>query len=145
MIRLLVRRRADEAEHSYRLLLDEIPSPGAPLGVKFVLQVSIPVFLAPASGRPGRPLLQAWLERSSRSLLLVNGGQRYLRVAELQLQTATAPLPLQPLSSPYLLSGTQRRVPLADDALPLPAAGEALVLEAATSMGRIDVPVLVVP
>ncbi len=77
-----------ETEESYRLLVDEIPQPGASGNktVSFVVRQSIPVFFG---GSKARPADVAWaIRREAKAIVLTasNSGTKRLRVARLALK-----------------------------------------------------------
>ncbi|MFC4765178.1 fimbrial biogenesis chaperone [Dyella koreensis] len=89
----LIRRDAHDAtgEHSYRVLVDEIPGPetAATNGVTIRLRYSVPVFIEPP-GQPGAPQLTWQLQRDAQGWLLrvSNRGSRRGQLSAVQLVTA---------------------------------------------------------
>jgi fimbrial chaperone protein len=76
------------AEQSYRLLIDELPQPGAAPtnGVTIRLRYSVPVFVEPPSG-PNQPQLSWHLSRDSQGweMRVENTGTRRAQLAAVQL------------------------------------------------------------
>lgn len=96
-------------ELAFRLILDEIPSPGEPLttGVDTALRVLVPVFVTPTTA--DRPSLRWSATRSGDQLSLtaINEGQTRERLLDLQVASRGQPLTTAPLDG-YILSGGQR-------------------------------------
>ncbi len=109
IFRLVLRRGATTKEASYRLLLDQLPPPGAPGTVRVILRFSIPVF-ATAAARADTDL--AWrivMNGGNASLIGTNKGNTHARILNPVL---TAPgggtLTLVQGQSPYILPGSER-------------------------------------
>jgi fimbrial chaperone protein len=139
VVRLVLRRPAQDAEATYRILLDQTPPPReAGAGIRIALRLSIPVFALPA--KRVSPDLQwriaeqgsdAWLEA-------VNRGGRHEAVHGLKLAAADGrPLKVETGASPYVLAGATRRWRI--DAKDVAATPDgALRLTASTLHGDID-------
>jgi len=149
IVRILVRPEATAEEQSFRLLLDEIPPPEALKGVRFVLQISLPIFLAPSGPQPPpppTPPLTMEVQIGQRILQVRNNGKTHVRLSELALWAPDGEqLALQTLPSPYLLAGAQRRIAIKGDGPLNLQPGAKLVLSMWTVLGRLDVPVVAVP
>ncbi|MGH8027416.1 MAG: fimbrial biogenesis chaperone, partial [Pseudoxanthomonas sp.] len=76
-----------EAEASYRVIVDELPLETAPAknGLQFVLRYSIPVFLSPAGEAPLASALRARLDVSETkaALEIDNAGKIHAQIADL--------------------------------------------------------------
>ncbi|MEJ0002852.1 MAG: molecular chaperone [Pararobbsia sp.] len=113
---------ADAAEHSYRLLIDELPEPdaGPADGVTIRLRYSVPVFVEPP-GIVGTPRLTWSLQRGAKGwdLVVENTGTRRAQISAVELVEAggTAHSLGRGLLG-YALAGRTRRwrVALAPDA-----------------------------
>jgi fimbrial chaperone protein len=128
IVRIALRRDAAVAtELSYRLVLTEVPQPGASgmSGLNFALQMSLPVFVA---GRDDTaPDLQWSASQTSDGALKVtarNAGNAHARVLDLQVQ----PLDVvgriaQPTGAAYVLPGQSRSWTLTLDPQGSPGGG----------------------
>ena len=144
VVRLVVRRPPQGREGSYRILLDQIPTPSTTPGVKIVLRMSIPIFVRPKT--PATPHLRFHLERDATHLYLVaiNDGLCHDIVRDLVLSTLDGrTLKTATSGLPYLLAGSRRRwAVLTQD--PLPGPSETLRVKARTDSGAIERQVRVV-
>ena len=81
------------AERAYRLKIDELPvhQRGAPKGLQFVLNYSLPVFVQPSNGVAPRPILQWSLQRDGEQAVLQvsNTGSAHAQLAALSFLQAT--------------------------------------------------------
>lgn len=141
VVRLLLRRRPQDREATYRILLDQIPAAAAPGVVRMALRLSLPIFAEP----PGRaaPRLQFRLERGPGGLALVatNDGLSHEALRGLAVKTAQGePVAMEPGGSPYLLAGAAHRWRLTP-ARPL-APGGSLRLTAMSLNGALDLPLV---
>jgi fimbrial chaperone protein len=140
VVRLVLHRGAEEAETTYRVLLDQTPPPAGPgAGVRIALRLSIPVFALPA--RRIAADLQWRIDEAGGEawLVAVNRGGRHDAVRDLKLASADGrPLRLETGGvSPYVLGGATRRWRI--DAKDFAAAPQgAARLTAATPTGAID-------
>ncbi|KLU27306.1 pilus assembly protein PapD [Caballeronia mineralivorans PML1(12)] len=108
------------AEQSYRILIDELPSPdAAPTGgVMIRLRYSVPVFVEPA-GKAPQPVLSWHLVRTDNGWVLRvdNGGQKRAQIAAVQLvDSAGKVYEINKGLLGYALAGSARQWPV-----PLPA------------------------
>lgn len=114
-VRVLVREPARNAEASYRLILDELPAPGASSTVRFALRVSLPLFVAPPT--PGAPDLRWRVDAAPGgrlSLVARNEGTRRDKLAEgVVALPGVGQLRPQPLANAWILPGAERRWALA--------------------------------
>src|SRR5262249_28914507 len=83
-----------DAEHAYRLILDEVPNiisnPGS--AVQTALRASVPVFLTPSIG--AHPQLRWTVERTANALVVTafNDGPAHERLANLSITANGQPL-----------------------------------------------------
>jgi fimbrial chaperone protein len=97
-------------EHSYRLLLDEVPPANTPnRQIAFTLRLSLPVFAASS----GRPTLQWRTERGAGGqtvLTASNAGSAYdkLRAIDVTLSDGSHPKVVSRGKNPYILAGAER-------------------------------------
>ncbi|WP_321790504.1 molecular chaperone [Burkholderia pyrrocinia] len=113
-------RDTPAAEESYRVLIDELPVPGAPVanGITIRLRYSVPVFVEPATA-PAPPRLDWRIEHDAQGLRLAveNRGGRRAQIAAVRLVDAqgTAHDVTRGLLG-YALAGSTRHWPLKLDA-----------------------------
>jgi fimbrial chaperone protein len=110
VVRLVLRRPAQQSEATYRILLDQIPGPAEPGVVQMVLRLSIPVFALPASRVA--PALHAHVEFSEGKwyLVAVNSGKSHEVLRALSvLNRSGQKFAADPRVSPYVLAGATRR------------------------------------
>lgn len=106
----------DTRQHSYRLLIDELPdlqaSHGEEHAVHFLLRYSIPVFIAAKESVEPELLTCAWDARR-RVLSFVNPGQEYARLSDIALFSAsgTQLADIRGLAG-YVLAGSRVDIPL---------------------------------
>lgn len=121
--RQLIRLRvpvSGDGEHSYRLLVSQLPDTSAnnDKAIKVLLQFSVPVF----AGAPehGEPSLQWRLARSGdgTALQVHNGGSTRAKLVHIALSVAGgAPVEVAPNALTYVLAGATRRWILHEPAL----------------------------
>lgn len=144
VLRALVQGAAGTQERSYRLLLDELPVPGADASVRMALRLSVPVFVR-GVGAPAAARLEARLPPGHAALIVGNLGTARERIHQLALLTDDGRrIEALRAGGPYLLAGAERRWMLPDAARALPA-GAVLRLSALTDAGRVEVPLVVAP
>lgn len=139
VVRLILRRRVQVQEGSYRLLVDQIP-PAAQSGtVRIALRLSIPVFAEPATRANAHVAFHVEQDASGSSLVAVNDGKRHETLRDIKLATAEGEvLPTESNVSPYILAGTTHRWRFLAPARQ-PSPGEALHLTArAEATGAVD-------
>ncbi len=131
VLRVGLRRLPDRTtELSYRLFLQELPPPAPESfqGLRMALRMSLPVFVAPASGDATPEL--AW--RATRGghgeirLSARNNGDAHGQVSRLRVRLPDGRT-LQPSDNAYVLPGTEQRWTLSSGS-PLPTAGTELVI-----------------
>lgn len=103
-------------EVAYRLLLKEVVPPPAPgtQGVQVTLNISLPVFIEPASARPSLRW-QARYEAGQLRLTAFNEGNVHVQVTGLGLPDVARQPDIKPA---YLLQGQQREWRFATDTAP---------------------------
>ncbi|MFC5474003.1 molecular chaperone [Paraherbaspirillum soli] len=96
------------AEASYRLLVEEVPSGAAPAsGLRTLLRVSIPVFIAPAKGRE----MVSWtLQQAATGPVLAarNEGNVHAKIQQIRLANSDSNGSLQITSTAYVLPGQHK-------------------------------------
>jgi len=107
---------AGNAELSYRIIVEELPSSGRAPGVVQVLtRLSVPVFVQPVAPRP-KAILKARVESAQLRISLENGGNAYLKATSLRviaLSKLGAVLLDKTLAGWYVLAFTRREYTLA--------------------------------
>jgi len=132
-VRLILHRGDAPKEAFYRVQISELPAPGRPAGVAFLINASLPVFVLPA--QRGNPVLAWRAERESNGqtvLVASNTGNREVRISELTVSLPNgAKVKAQSLGQmPYVLPGVERRWRL--DGATQPPLGATLSLSATT-------------
>jgi len=135
-----------KAEESYRVVVDELPSPERrqPGVVNLVLRYSIPVFFRSPEAAPPQV---SWTVQSKGSALVLtakNTGQRRLRIANLQLNAGASRIASRDGLLGYVLGGAamQWTLPASrNNAI----AGRAFTLSAQGDSGPINAPVVAQP
>jgi fimbrial chaperone protein len=102
------------AEESYRLFVQEVPTPAMGRGreLSVVLRIGVPLFVVPTNSSPAQ--LRAELacdEHAPRTLLLQNTGGRALRLDELKIRPESGK-PDQVERGVYVLAGSTRALQL---------------------------------
>ncbi len=111
-VRLAIRPGAAPAERSFRLIVSELPDPqaSASLGVRVLLQLSVPVFVASIHPTPARLAWSAALSPGGVSLEAHNTGTRHAKLMAMVLTTpGGAKVALAPETISYILAGASRR------------------------------------
>lgn len=111
VVRLVLRRAAQDRELTYRIILDQIPGASEPGVVQMVLRFSIPIFSAP----PVRvtPKLQCHIEREGDKWVLVaaNDGLTHDTLRDIAvLASGGRKYSAGSHVSPYVLAGATRRL-----------------------------------
>ncbi len=111
VVRLVLRRPAADKEATYRILLDQIPSPSEQPGtVRFALRFSIPIFVQAAVRTA--PHIRWSLENDGKqtSLVAVNDGSAHETARDIVLALpGGSSSKVEANTSPYILSGATRR------------------------------------
>jgi fimbrial chaperone protein len=111
IFRILLRQPPQDREASYRLLLDELPTPASPGQIRMALRLSLPVFAQP-EGRTRADLHWQALQTgpSGADIVAVNRGTRAEKVIGLGLSIGHArPVPAASLANSWILPGAERR------------------------------------
>lgn len=154
VIRVALRATAQTGrEASYRLLLREVPSSdkdGNQTGVKFVLNLSLPVFIAPTAAKPEAKLSATATFRAAgkgkgaapAALVLAfrNAGSAHSQVTEVKMPDGNAVKMMF-----YVLPGGERNVELPWQASAAPAASLPVALVTSRGPVTLDVPVQRIP
>lgn len=114
VIRILVRRPAEQRELSYRLLIDQIPTHATPGTVQLALRISMPVFVEPTTGLKAK--LQAKIVETAGKpvLVLENSGSQHEKLQRIALQGDTGrAIPVDGGAQVYVLPGATRSLALA--------------------------------
>ena len=119
IVRVALRNAATEDhEITYRVVFDEIPqaAPAGFNGLRVALRLSVPVFVAPAHGRPIPNV--TWdlhhLEDGSFEVAAFNQGTAHLLVTDFDVEAGMA-TPLHAKTSKYLLAGSRMTWQLKSD------------------------------
>lgn len=113
---VMLNPQADNRQHSYRLLIDELPELEAAHAeenaVHFLLRYSIPVFIAGEKEAKRVPLTCAWDARRH-VLSFANPGQEYARLSDIELISAsgTQLADVRGLAG-YVLAGSRIDIPV---------------------------------
>jgi fimbrial chaperone protein len=113
---VMLNPQTDTRQHSYRLLIDELPdlqaSHAEENAVHFLLRYSIPVFIAGEEGANRVPLTCAWDARR-RVLSFANPGQQYARLSDIAIFSAagTQIADIHGLAG-YVLAGSRIDIPV---------------------------------
>ncbi len=103
-------------EHSYRLIIDELPIQDGKHGIQFVMRYSVPVFLPPSSAKSSAPVLNWHIQQDegSSSLVVSNTGAVHAQLADVVLSTAAGrKIEVRKGLLGYVLPGATVRWPIA--------------------------------
>ncbi|MBR0650385.1 molecular chaperone [Roseomonas terrae] len=136
VVRVVLRRPAQDKEASYRILLDQIPGTATPGMVRIAVRLSIPIFAAPPN-RPIAPRLRWRIDNEGGRafLVAVNDGTRHESVRDISLAGRSG-IRLGGDALPYILAGGTRRWPLLIPGRSL--SGGSVRLSAQSDAGPID-------
>lgn len=142
IVRVGLRRNVDPTQElSYRLFLQEVPpAPAADFkGLRMVLRMSVPVFVAPIAD-PAKPAdrleWRAGMRGGRTELSVTNRGTRHVEFTRLELDRAADHAALfRQYVQTYVLPGQRQSWPI--ELAPMPALGTALRLDAASDAGAI--------
>lgn len=143
VIRIVLRKRPEEQEATYRILLDQIPPPAQPGQVRVVLRLSIPIFAQPPTRALAHVAFHIERDHQQAYLVAANDGGHHEAVRDVVLSTSdgrqfqTAP------SIPYVLGGATRKWLLATKDFD-PGTTQSLLLTAHEDSGPIHQQVQVV-
>ncbi|MGX9741161.1 fimbrial biogenesis chaperone [Pseudocitrobacter corydidari] len=113
---VMLNPQTDNRQHSYRLLIDELPdlqvAHADENAVHFLLRYSIPVFIAGEEGASRVPLTCAWDARR-RVLSFANPGQQYARLSDIAILSASG-TPIADIRglAGYVLAGSRVDIPV---------------------------------
>lgn len=87
VVRILAKTTTSDHEAAYRLLLDQIPVVGDPVGINFKFRVSLPVFMAP---KKKAEAVLSWRVTGGTvpHVQVTNGGNRHAKLSALSLTLA---------------------------------------------------------
>lgn len=147
IIRVFLRRAAEQREETYRILLDQFPQPTGEGAIHVAVRMSIPLF-SPPRNRPTMQM-QYRIERDPKQMYLVasNDGVLHESLRNIELLTENGrKLKIEFNGPRYILAGAVRRWPIAvqdpalliGDTLRLNAIGVASVIQQQVHV--IDVP-----
>jgi fimbrial chaperone protein len=109
-VRLVLRAPKADRETTYRVLLDQVPTPG-PNGVVLAVRISIPVFVEP--GAPTKYKLNPRVvvgPDGQGELIVSNAGPRRARLSQMHVTLpGKPPITVAGGSVMYVLSGAERR------------------------------------
>jgi len=120
-IRLGLRHPLEGAEeHTYRLIVEEVPPPPKPdfRGVQTILRISIPIFVVPKVAAAPAPQVSWQAVRTNDSrvrLIAANRGSAHVQVKSLEVSSADSPDYYLKGTPPTYLLPTQQREWLIDD------------------------------
>ncbi len=137
VVRLVLREAPRDAEHTYRILFDQLPSPSEAGVVHVLIRLSIPVFAEPQSRvAPGVHWRITSISGQS-WLVAVNNGNRHLTVRNLKIEDSGGHVfPVEIKSPPHILAGASRRWHILSKG-PL-APNQPVRLTASADVGAID-------
>lgn len=110
VVRLVLVQPPQGREGTYRILLDELPSPGEGGMVHVLLRLSIPVFAEPQSRVAPHLQWRVANEGGQYWLVVSNDGTKHLTLSNLQVFGPDGrPLQLKMGAPPHILAGATRR------------------------------------
>lgn len=145
VVRLVLRRSAQQAEDSYRILLDQVPPAPKPGVIAVALRFSIPIFVEPSGQAAAHLRWSVESEGGQYYLTGTNDGRGHAVVREMRLVSSGGqPLEIEHAPSPYILPGITRRwriltpgfAPSPDDVLRLSTRSEKGPIEDAVPVRR---------
>jgi fimbrial chaperone protein len=144
VVRLVLGRKPQGRESTYRILVDQIPPASSPGTVRIALRLSIPVFAEPATRTAARMKYHIESKDGQATLVALNEGSRHETIRELGLTTSTGDgLNAAASASPYILAGATRRWPITTSSrVPLP--GDTLRMTGRGEAGAVDRTIAVV-
>lgn len=121
IVRVALRKAPDAVrELSYRVVFQEVPqAPGKDFqGLRVALRLSVPVFIAPATGKPAADLSweSHWREDGRLELSATNHGNEHLQITDFDVAIGPDAAPLKGQTSKYVLPGSRMSWVLSPDA-----------------------------
>ena len=112
IVRVALRREPDASQElTYRVIFEEVPqaAPQDFTGLRVALRLSIPVFVAPAHGKPNADLAwqSRWLPNGQLELAATNSGSGHLQITDFEAQFPGSLMPLRGITSKYVLPGSR--------------------------------------
>jgi fimbrial chaperone protein len=112
IVRVALRRDPDPAQElTYRVIFEEVPQAAAKdfTGLRVALRLSIPVFVAPAHGKPSPQVAwqSRWLPNGQLEVAATNSGSAHLQVTDFEAQFPGSLMPLRGMTSKYVLPGSR--------------------------------------
>ena len=129
---------------SYRLFIDELPKAvdprAAPQAVSMVLRTSLPVFFTPKEA-VARLTWTVWQDSSGTHLRGTNNGQRYVKLADLAVETPAGRLSFGTQLAGYILPGATRQfdLPVDGNTGPVPTLAGGAKVTVTAKAGKFDV------
>jgi fimbrial chaperone protein len=112
IVRVALRRDPDPTQElTYRVIFEEVPQAAAKdfTGLRVALRLSIPVFVAPAHGKPSPQVAwqSRWLPNGQLEVAAINSGSGHLQVTDFEAQFPGSLMPLRGMTSKYVLPGSR--------------------------------------
>jgi fimbrial chaperone protein len=112
IVRVALRRDPDPSlELTYRVIFEEVPqaAPKDFTGLRVALRLSIPVFVAPAHGKPNAQVAweSRWLPNGQLEIAATNNGSGHLQITDFEAQFPGSLMPLRGVTSKYVLPGSR--------------------------------------
>ena len=144
VVRLILRKPAQDKEATYRIILDQIPPPAEPGVVHVVLRMSIPIFAQPTTRATADVQFHVEVKDGQTYLVGINDGLRHEAIRGIELKTSDGrALKAEGSVSPYILAGSTRHWKIdAPDAVP--QSNDTFQLTAKSDAGAIEQQVKVV-
>lgn len=118
-IRMGLRKLNDSSqERSYRLILEEVPPPPKPgfVGVRTILKISIPIFVAPKTNVAPRLNWQAVkISDTQVKLIATNQGSAHIQIKSMDVSGAQSVQPYMKSAPTYILPNQQRQWVIDDE------------------------------
>jgi fimbrial chaperone protein len=111
IVRTALRQAPDASrELSYRLIFQEVPQPAAPdfMGLRVALRLSVPVFVAPVSGKAVADMSWEghWSANGTLELTATNRGNGHFQVIDFEVQFSDPKDKVKGITSKYVLPGS---------------------------------------
>jgi len=110
VVRLVLRTAPRNAEHTYRILFDQLPPPNEAGVVHVLIRLSIPVFAQPQVRAAPQVHWRITTVSGQSWLVAVNNGSRHLTLRDLKIEDSSSHVfPVEINSPPHILAGASRR------------------------------------